>query len=123
MWKRWSSSASSRATDGHIRSGSIGRLTQPAPGDPGRPDAKRVARCPGRYNPFTRVEAEDVRSLLPAGPAFADPGKGARAARLSLRTGSVASFIDYLYFSLSNSMAFTPADTMPLSARVKALRG
>lgn len=45
------------------------------------------------------------------------------AARSSQRTGWVASFIDYLYFSLSNSMAFSPTDTMPLSARAKALMG
>lgn len=45
------------------------------------------------------------------------------AARSSLRTGWVASFIDYLYFSLSNSMAFSPTDTMPLSARAKAMMG
>lgn len=34
-----------------------------------------------------------------------------------------ASFIDYLYFSLSNSMAFSPPDVMPLSARAKILVG
>lgn len=45
------------------------------------------------------------------------------AARSSQRTGWVASFIDYLYFSASNSMAFSPTDTMPLSARAKALMG
>jgi hypothetical protein len=45
------------------------------------------------------------------------------AARSSQRTGWVASFIDYAYFSLSNSMAFSPTDTMPLSARAKALMG
>jgi uncharacterized membrane protein len=43
------------------------------------------------------------------------------AARSSVRTGWVASFFDYVYFSLSNSMAFSPADTMPLSLRAKAL--
>jgi hypothetical protein len=31
------------------------------------------------------------------------------------------SFVDYLYFSLSNSMAFSPTDTMPLSPRAKML--
>lgn len=43
------------------------------------------------------------------------------AARSSVRTGWVASFFDYVYFSLSNSMAFSPTDTMPLSLRAKAL--
>jgi hypothetical protein len=31
------------------------------------------------------------------------------------------SFLDYLYFSGTNSMAFSPTDTMPLSHRAKAL--
>lgn len=35
----------------------------------------------------------------------------------------VGSFIDYLYFSSSNSMAFSPTDTMPQSSRAKALMG
>jgi hypothetical protein len=33
----------------------------------------------------------------------------------------VASFFDYVYFSLSNSTAFSPADAMPLSLRAQAL--
>jgi len=45
------------------------------------------------------------------------------AARSSRQTGWVASFIDYAYFSLSNSMAFSPTDAMPLSARAKAMMG
>lgn len=45
------------------------------------------------------------------------------ASRSSMRTGWVASFVDYLYFSLSNSMAFSPTDTMPLSGRAKMLMG
>lgn len=32
-------------------------------------------------------------------------------------------FVDYLYVSLTNSSAFSPTDTMPLSARAKALMG
>ncbi len=32
-------------------------------------------------------------------------------------------FFDYLYFSLSNMMAFSPTDAMPLTARAKALMG
>ncbi|MES2094773.1 MAG: hypothetical protein V4531_13330 [Actinomycetota bacterium] len=43
------------------------------------------------------------------------------AARSSRRTDWVASFFDYLYFSASNSMAFSPTDVMPLSIRAKAL--
>ncbi|MBT2552840.1 hypothetical protein [Arthrobacter sp. ISL-5] len=39
------------------------------------------------------------------------------ATRSSLKTGWVASVVDYLYFSASNSMAFSPTDTMPPSPR------
>ncbi len=31
--------------------------------------------------------------------------------------------MDYLYFSASNSQAFSPTDTMPLSPRAKILMG
>ena len=33
----------------------------------------------------------------------------------------VPNYIDYFYFSLSNSMAFSPTDTMPLTHRAKLL--
>lgn len=39
----------------------------------------------------------------------------------SLKSDWTASFVDYFYFSLSNSMAFSPTDTMPLTARAKLL--
>ena len=32
-------------------------------------------------------------------------------------------FIDYLYLSLTNSTAFSPTDTLPLTGRAKALMG
>lgn len=38
-------------------------------------------------------------------------------------SGWTATFIDYLYMSLTNSSAFSPTDTMPLSGRAKALMG
>jgi uncharacterized membrane protein len=41
----------------------------------------------------------------------------------SEHSGWVAAFVDYLYFSLTNSMAFSPTDTMPLTTRAKALMG
>ncbi len=41
----------------------------------------------------------------------------------SQKSGWVPSFIDYLYLSLTNSSAFSPTDTMPLSARAKILMG
>ena len=43
------------------------------------------------------------------------------SARSSAKTNWTASFIDYLYFSASNSMAFSPTDAMPLSRRAKIL--
>ena len=42
------------------------------------------------------------------------------AAGSSEKTGWVASYFDYFYFSLTNSMAFSPTDTMPLTTRAKA---
>ena len=41
----------------------------------------------------------------------------------SKASGWVPVFIDYLYMSLTNSSAFSPTDTMPLSSRAKALMG
>ncbi len=32
-------------------------------------------------------------------------------------------FFDYVYFSLSNMMAFSPTDVMPMTTRAKALMG
>jgi len=45
------------------------------------------------------------------------------AATSSERSNWRPAFIDYLYVSLTNSSAFSPTDTMPLSARAKALMG
>jgi hypothetical protein len=36
-------------------------------------------------------------------------------------SGWVPIFVDYLYLSITNSSAFSPTDTMPLSSRAKAL--
>ena len=41
----------------------------------------------------------------------------------SERSGWIPTFVDYLYLSLTNSSAFSPTDTMPLSTRAKALMG
>lgn len=38
-------------------------------------------------------------------------------------SGWIPTFADYLYVSLTNSSAFSPTDTMPLSTRAKALMG
>jgi hypothetical protein len=45
------------------------------------------------------------------------------AASASSVAGWMPRFIDYLYLSLTNSSAFSPTDTMPLSARAKSLMG
>ncbi len=45
------------------------------------------------------------------------------AARSSVKLNWTASFVDYLYFSASNSQAFSPTDAMPLSPRAKILMG
>jgi uncharacterized membrane protein len=39
----------------------------------------------------------------------------------SARSDWMPGYLDYLYFSATNSMAFSPTDTMPLSSRAKAL--
>ncbi|WP_330473193.1 hypothetical protein [Terrabacter sp. C0L_2] len=45
------------------------------------------------------------------------------AAGSSERSNWRPEFIDYLYVSLTNSSAFSPTDTMPLTPRAKALMG
>ncbi|RKR74866.1 hypothetical protein [Frondihabitans australicus] len=79
-----------------------------------------------RGGPVTRRHAER-RSLPHADFRFpqdedadADAVKEV-ASGSSEKTGWVASYFDYFYFSLTNSMAFSPTDTMPLTTRAKAL--
>jgi hypothetical protein len=43
------------------------------------------------------------------------------AARSSAKSGWTPGFLDYLYVSITNSSAFSPTDTMPLSHRAKML--
>jgi hypothetical protein len=43
------------------------------------------------------------------------------AARSSAVTGWTPGFVDYLYVSVTNSSAFSPTDTMPLTSRAKVL--
>ncbi len=45
------------------------------------------------------------------------------AATSSRTSGWISTFPDYLYLSLTNSSAFSPTDTMPLTTRAKALMG
>ncbi|MGI9158085.1 MAG: hypothetical protein ACR2FG_15875 [Marmoricola sp.] len=46
---------------------------------------------------------------------------GEVASRSSKKAGWTPGFIDYLYVSVTNSSAFSPTDTMPLSHRAKLL--
>ncbi|MEO5534656.1 MAG: hypothetical protein ABIR17_05935 [Pseudolysinimonas sp.] len=41
----------------------------------------------------------------------------------SVSSNWTASFVDYAYFSASNTMAFSPPDALPLSSRAKILTG
>jgi len=43
------------------------------------------------------------------------------AKRSSAKSGWTPAFMDYLYVSVTNSSAFSPTDTMPLTVRAKAL--
>jgi hypothetical protein len=43
------------------------------------------------------------------------------ARRSSAKSGWVPGFVDYLYVSITNSSAFSPTDTMPLTPRAKLL--
>jgi uncharacterized membrane protein len=45
------------------------------------------------------------------------------AARSSKRTDWRPALVDYLYVSLTNSTAYSPTDTMPLTPRAKVLMG
>jgi len=45
------------------------------------------------------------------------------AATSSVKSNWRPAFVDYLYVSLTNSSAFSPTDTMPLTGRAKALMG
>jgi hypothetical protein len=45
------------------------------------------------------------------------------AASASAISGWIPTFLDYLYLSLTNSSAFSPTDTMPLTSRAKILMG
>lgn len=79
------------------RGGPVSRGTQPR-ASLGRPDFKFVQDDDG----------DSVAEVKAQSSQFADWRPG---------------FIDYLYLSLTNMTAFSPTDTMPLSARAKILMG
>ena len=77
-----------------------------------------------RGGPVTRREAR--RDKLPAADwRFSqdedDDAVVEVAATSSLKSGWIPIFLDYLYLSVTNSSAFSPTDTMPLTNRAKIL--
>jgi hypothetical protein len=80
--------------------------------DRGGPVARRVLRrdkMPPADWRFSQDENDDAVTEV--------------AATASAKSGWIPTFVDYLYLSLTNSSAFSPTDTMPLSTRAKALMG
>lgn len=80
--------------------------------DRGGPVARRVEhrdRLPPADWRFSQDENDDAVSEV--------------AASASGNSGWIPTFGDYLYMSLTNSSAFSPTDTMPLSSRAKLLMG
>jgi len=77
-----------------------------------------------RGGPITRVRVE--RPRLPTAdfrfPQDEDHDAITEVARRSsAKSGWAPGFLDYFYVSVTNSSAFSPTDTMPLSARAKLL--
>jgi hypothetical protein len=79
-----------------------------------------------RGGPVTRTQAK--RADLPEAdfrfPQDEDYDAASEVAVSSSRRSDwTANFVDYLYFSLSNAMAFSPPDAVPLTNRAKVLVG
>jgi hypothetical protein len=80
--------------------------------DRGGPVARRRKRredIPAADWRFSQDENDD---------AVSEVARGA-----SKSSGWIPIFVDYLYVSLTNSSAFSPTDTMPLTSRAKVLMG
>jgi hypothetical protein len=79
-----------------------------------------------RGGPVVRTQ-RDRAKLPPADfrfPQDEDHDASVEVAAQSSKTSNwLPGFVDYLYFSLSNSTAFSPTDVMPLTHRVKLLMG
>ncbi|MBO9627713.1 MAG: DUF1345 domain-containing protein [Microbacterium sp.] len=79
-----------------------------------------------RGGPVVRALAqrEDIPRADIRFPQDTDHEAVSEVARWSSQaTGWTPNFVDYLYFSLSNCMAFSPPDAVPLSTRIKVLVG
>ncbi|MBT2504168.1 hypothetical protein J7E22_16695 [Curtobacterium sp. ISL-83] len=80
--------------------------------DRGGPVSRRVDPRPELpHADFRFPQDEDVDAVVEV------------ASRSSERGDWMPGFIDYAYLSLTNSMAYSPTDVMPLSPRAKALMG
>ncbi|MDX6276395.1 MAG: hypothetical protein QOJ72_523 [Nocardioidaceae bacterium] len=80
--------------------------------DRGGPVARRVkthAKMPPADWRFSQDENDDAVTEV--------------AVTASAKSGWIPTFPDYLYVSLTNSSAFSPTDTMPLTTRAKSLMG
>jgi len=79
-----------------------------------------------RGGPVTRTQRPRAE-LPPADFRFSqdenDDAISEVAAGSSKKSGWVPALHDYLYVSLTNSTAFSPTDTMPLTGRAKLLMG
>jgi hypothetical protein len=75
--------------------------------DGGGPEARAARRAPGGFGDLATLDF-----LFPqmSGPHLARPGW-------------FPTFPDYLYVGLTNAIAFSPTDAMPLTVRAKALMG
>lgn len=80
--------------------------------DRGGPVARRVT-------PHREMQAADWRFSQDENHDAVDEV----ASTASTTSGWIPTFVDYLYLSLTNSSAFSPTDTMPLSTRAKLLMG
>jgi len=79
-----------------------------------------------RGGPVARRRVE--RSKMPSADWRFSQDENAAAVIEVSRTSSesggwIPNFVDYLYVSLTNSSAFSPTDTMPLTSRAKILMG
>lgn len=80
-----------------------------------------------RGGPVVRATTEPRSALPPADIRFPQDEDHDAVAEVAVGSSQksdwTAGFVDYAYFSLSNTMAFSPPDAMPLTGRAKILVG
>ena len=80
-----------------------------------------------RGGPVVRAKTEPRSALPPADIRFPQDEDHDAVAEVAVGSSQksdwTAGFVDYAYFSLSNTMAFSPPDAMPLTGRAKVLVG